>query len=275
MKFLKTYWTEIIVLVCCIVCFFSIKYYYDTFGQNGLSHDTSTWGTFGDYIGGVLGTILLFFSVLLIYATYKNQVASSLLLQFETTFFNLLQNQREILKSLRDEIQIDSKFFFNEEKVEKIADEYISAVATQLYEQFDGRIGTHVDSERKEIKNVAESKEENLIIIDRLYKFIYNGKEADLGHYFRHLYHIFKYTHESKLTDKKKYIDLIQAQMSDDELYLTFYNGIAEYGRKKFFPLLDEYQFFENIRSRGNIFDLHAKQFYPKTRLKYPTKNKA
>lgn len=273
MKFIRKYWTEIIVLICCIICFVSLKYYISQFGSNGLSNDTDNWGTFGDYVGGVIGTILSFFSIILIYAIYKNQVASSSIQQFETTFFNLLQNQREILKSLKGYVQTDN-LFDDYDSDENSADEYISAVATRLYNEFDGRTGKYVDRDGNEIKNVASDKEDNLKIIDRIYDSVYKGKEAELGHYFRHLYHIVKYVNESIIADKKKYIDLIQAQMGDDELYVTFYNGIGRFGRLKFQPLLDQYQFLENIRSRGKIFDLTAKQFYPKTNFKHKTGEK-
>lgn len=262
---IKKYWTEIIVLSCCIICFVSLKYYFNQFGKNGLSDNTSNWGTFGDYVGGVLGTILSFFSVVLIYATYKNQVASSLLQQFETTFFNLLNNQREILKSLSGHINVDIIF---DDLEPRHADDYISGVAGEIYDRFDGNKIIYKDSSGKIIPNIADTKEENEKIVDEVYLRIYKGKESELGHYFRHLYHIVKYVHESNISNKKKYIDIIQAQMSDDELYVTLYNCIAEYGRQKFLPLLDTYSFFENVSGRGEIFKIHCKQFYPKTKFK-------
>ncbi len=57
--------------------------------------------------------------------------------------------------------------------------------------------------------------------------------------------------------------------MSDNELHVTFYNGISEYGNKRFLPMLDKYHFFANITSRGEIFDKYKKLFYPKTPFKY------
>ena len=139
-----------------------------------------------------------------------------------------------------------------------------------LYNCFDGQTLTYIKN-GKEVKNVEENKGDNQIIIDTYYNDVYKGKEAELGHYFRHLYHILKYTHESNIVTKKKYIDIVQAQMSDDELYLVFYNGISKFGKEKLQPFLEEYGFLENIRSRGKIFDLHASQFYPKTKFKYLT----
>lgn len=260
----KKYWMEIAIVICCIICFTSLLLYVTQFGQNGLSENTDNWGTFGEYIGGVLGTILAFFSVILIYATYKNQRENSLLQQFESTFFSLLLNQREILKSLK------GNFGNITHPDKKVADEYISEVAYQIYKEFDGRGNRYFEKNRNKISpNFSEQKDENMIIINDIYKRVYRGKESELGHHFRHLYHIIKYVHESKINNKKKYVDIIQAQMSDDELYVTFYNGISEYGREKFLPLLETYSFFENVRDRGNIFEIHCTQFYPKTNFKY------
>lgn len=200
---LKRYWTETVVLICCIICFISVKYYYDEFSKNGISDKTGDWGVFGDYIGGVLGTILSFFSVILIYATYKNQVIFSTLQQFETTFFNLLQNQREIIKSLKGNVQTE-EMPLDPEGEEQISDDYISAVARELFNHFDGRRAKYIDGQTgQEIKNVADDKDENLTIIEKYYGQVYSGKEADLGHYFRHLYHIVKYTNESSVPNKK------------------------------------------------------------------------
>ncbi|HET6225267.1 MAG TPA: putative phage abortive infection protein [Bacteroidia bacterium] len=262
-------WAILTVVICCILSGVSIYLYCSKFRKDELSDSTSDWGTFGDYIGGVLGTILSFFSVILIYATYKNQVVFSSLQQFETTFFNLLQNQREILKSLGGHVYTNDIERYSMELVSKTtADDYISAVSAELNNRFDNNKSTYI-ANRKEVKNISDDKNENQSIIDNLYGQVYKGKEGDLGHYFRHLYHIVKYTHESENIDKKKYIDIIQAQMSDDELYLTFYNGISKYGKTKFLPLLEEYQFLENVRKRGPIFEIHCLQFYPKTKFKF------
>lgn len=257
----RKYWTEILIFFGLGISILSIGLYYNTFKSfHGLAFDTGTWGTFGDYIGGVLGTIFSFFGVILIYATYKNQVATTLLQQFETTFFTLLQNQREILKSLKGEFKTFG-FMPNLNSIEisrEHGDAYISAMALGIEENMES-----IDLE------FTKTLEDHLVKINEIYDINYSGRKAELGHYFRHLYHIFKYTHESKLTNKKKYIDIIQAQMSNDELYIAFYNGLSEYGREKFFPLLNEYQFFENIGSKSEIFDVHAKLFYTNTKFKF------
>lgn len=263
MNWMKKYWTEIAIVICSLISIFSISLYFINFSSNTLSCDRGHWGTFGDYVGGVLGTILSFFSVILIYATYKNQVSGFTLQQFESTFFTLLQIQRDLLKSLNGEFITfgQGNNFTSLTTTSEISDAFISAMAKQI-------------SERMELIDLDSLKtpEEHKNVINAIYDENYSGRKAELGHYFRHLYHIFKYAHESKILDKKKYIDIIQAQMSDDELYIAFYNGLSQYGNVRFFPLLDEYEFFENLGSRGKVFDTHAKLFYKKTKFKFLSK---
>lgn len=49
------------------------------------------------------------------------------------------------------------------------------------------------------------------------------------------------------MTDAKEYIDILQAQLSNDELYLLALNGISNYGRRKMLPLVDKYSVLENF----------------------------
>lgn len=255
---------EIALVLFIITCAIALIFYCLNFGNNGLSDITNDWGLFGDYFGGVIGTLISFVTIFLIYLTYTNQVRSTEKQQFETTFFSLLENQRDILKSLKGNIP---KEIEGEKHGELEAYEFISGVASQLNLRLD--VGIIPVYEKEQQLNIeAKPKEINEKNIDLVYKDVFIGKEAQLGHYFRHLYHIIKFTNESSIEDKKRYIDFIQAQMSDDELYVAFYNGICEYGKDKFLELLDRYGFFENVASRGAIFDLHAQQFYPKTIFK-------
>lgn len=267
---IKKYWAAIVVAMFVILCCFILYKYYASFYKNGLSADSSKWGIFGEYVGGVVGTILSFISVILIYATYTNQVKNSIQQQFETTFFNLLQNQREILKSMKGLIDTTPNVLKGEKELVlyKEASKYIDTISHLINRSFDGAPGHFTDQQGGK-KDFFIDEKASYKIINKSYNEIFKGKEAELGHYFRHLYHILKYVVESSIQNKKKYIDIIQAQMSDNELYVTFNNGISEYGNKRFLPILDKYHFFENIRSRGEIFDKIKNQFYPNTSFKY------
>jgi hypothetical protein len=222
-----------------------------------LSSDHTVWGTFGDYIGGVIGTSCNLLGVLLLYLTFRAQMANSNLQQFETTFFNLLANQRDIVKGLSGEVN-----FFNINMYEWqldlfTSDNYIEKAADELEMLYMNSAKVAHD------KTMLLPEDEIIIEIDEKYQLFLRGKEAELDHYFRHLYHIVKYTDEAAIINKRKYVDIIQAQMSDKELYLAFYNGIALHGRKRFLPLMNKYDFIENVRSREGSFDLLKAFFYP------------
>ncbi len=256
---MQKYKLEILIALCIIICGFSIYSYYITFYKFGLSLDTTNWAEFGNYIGGVTSSIFGFVSVILIQLTFRNQNDNFNLQQFETTFFNLLSNQREILNSLSGYVYedwSDGRDLLEGKDTHPEGRKYIDSLSLELEK--------YIKNKHKAVRTKLEYEAE----IQKMYDFIYNSREAQLGHYFRHLYHILKYTHESKINNKRKYIDLIQAQMSDNELFISFYNGISKYGKDKFLPLMDEYGFLENIKSRSTLFDKHKITFYPKTVFK-------
>lgn len=77
-----------------------------------------------------------------------------------------------------------------------------------------------------------------------------------LAHYFRNLYQVLKFIDESEIFDghqKKRYSNMLRAQVSKYELALLFYNCLSPLGIEKFKPLLEKYEFFEHLPSALNI----------------------
>lgn len=75
---------------------------------------------------------------------------------------------------------------------EKEASEYINTISSELDKFFYRAKGHWVDNETSTDIRILANKEQSYETIDRNYKIIYKNKHAELGHYFRHLYHIFK-----------------------------------------------------------------------------------
>lgn len=97
--------------------------------------------------------------------------------------------------------------------------------------------------------------------IESLYGLFFKRYHYAIGHYFRHLYHIIKFTRnfrtsesKSDIVFKRKYTDFIQAQMSSFELMLLFYNSLAF---PKLFDLLKEFNFLENLAEEDLISISH------------------
>lgn len=102
----------------------------------------------------------------------------------------------------------------------------------------------------------ATQKEE---FIKNDYTDFFSTYQDNLGHYFRNLYHIFKYVYLTDLikdSEKRVYCNIVRAQLSSDELILMFYNSITPIhfsvdrptlGYPKFKFLIDEFDLLQNM----------------------------
>lgn len=106
-----------------------------------------------------------------------------------------------------------------------------------------------------------ENEDYSLEIIRDAYTNFWDSWNKDLGHYFRFLYNIFKHIDESSEKDKKKYANIIRAQLSDYELLILFYNCLHTHGSEKFKPLAEKYALFDNL-SPDLLFDEKHKGLY-------------
>ena len=222
----------------------------------GISTEQEVFGQFGDYLGGVVGTLVSLFSLVYIYKTYRKQVEFSehemelsYKQQFEASFFSLLQNHRSILLSLAYD-KVKGNDFMN-----KVSEELQVRLMDREYD---------LDSITYENRFHEED------IVCSIYEQVYNIYGSQLGHYFRNLYHILSYVEHSSVKDKKQYIDLVQGQLSNSELFVLFYDGLSRYGKKRMYPLLESYGLLENVNySDFDYFARHQGIFYPMTKFKY------
>ncbi len=156
--------------------------------------------------------------------------------RFENTFFQLLNLHHEI---------VDKLHFGKKEKREVF--EYAIGV---LKNKFPKGYTLEEDGPPS-----IERIETERIQIDESYRSFYFDSDFDalLSHYFRNLYHIFKYVYQSELIlleEKKFYSKIVRAQISPNELILIFYNSMMEgLGKPKFLFLIKEYNILKNMNS--------------------------
>ena len=146
--------------------------------------------------------------------------------RFENTFFQLLNSHQEIVRGL--EIRSDYKGNL--------------AVISKGRECFEPYLGT--------LDSMANGKTELKDLI-AVYDNFYAKYQTSLGHYFRNLYHIFKYIATSEdilMAEKFKYTQLVRAQLSHPELILLFWNCLSENGASHFKPLVKEYSVLKNAK---------------------------
>lgn len=245
----------VVISLTIILATFCIVIYVFRF-SGGLSYSQEIFGQFGDYVGGIVGTIISLLSLVYIYKTYKKQVdfsrhelEISRIQQFESSFFALLQNIQSLRHSFH--VKTDRDFF----------DQVSEDLQTRMMER-------EYDLDSICYKN--RFKEED--IAAACYEELYHLYGNRIGHYFRSIFHMINYVDKSGIPNKKKYIDLIQGQMSNSELYVLFYDGISKYGKKKLYPLLEQYGFLENLQYNDfEYFSRHQSLFYPRTSFKFNT----
>lgn len=262
---LRNYISLAIGIILIVILVYLLNFY-----SYSISESSTDWGQFGSYVGGLAGAFLTLLTVILLIKTLDSQNKNATINQFESSFFELFRLHKEITDRIIGEVHIVVRNSSVEEK-----DTY---EGLQFFERLSKKINLHYDADHQNIAkegldNMAEvEKAVNEEGITNYYNDIYRGKESGLGHYFRSLYHLIKFVDDSKINNKQRYTDLVQAYLTDAELHCTFYNGISIYGRDRLKPLLDKYSFLENIKSKGIIFDRQFEEFYPNTYLNYSKK---
>jgi len=160
--------------------------------------------------------------------------------RFENTFFQLIRNHNDIINNI--DIKASSGGSWTK-----------SAEGRDSFEMFY----------KQGLKRIAKNNASIDHTLDA-YKKFFTKNQSDLGHYFRHVYHIIKYTNTSPgLSDKEKYqyISLLRAMLSSFELVFLFYNGLSEYGREKMKPLLEKYSIFKSLDKGLLLNQSHIEQY--------------
>jgi hypothetical protein len=216
----------------------------------------------GDFISGVAGSLWALVGVLLLFLTLNlqrkelkaqreelemtreelkgqkealdeaNKFASRQ--QFDNQFFQMLSLHNQIKSSLR------TKAFdigFSETEFKDIG--FFHFVSQEISDQNEHISGwDELNKKVYDIQNLVSS-----------FETIYFRRKAELGHYFRNLFHLIRIVDESScLTseDKVQYIKLIRSQLSQYELVLISYNGLTSRG-EKIKSYIEKYRLLKNI----------------------------
>lgn len=233
----------------------------------GTYFDFEKTGQFGDYIGGVVGTVFALAGTILVYTSFVSQQRRNTIESFELTYFEMLKVHEDIVKDLHYNNKCSREVF--PEAIEKLRTIY-NVVYSQL-----GDIKGKAKSHTVHDPNVAdETLYQYLETIDLPYLatilsvgYLYYGSENyyltsksneplyvinqkvrenintnsiipidnALGHYYRQMYHIVKYVASTDwLSEEQKYgyIKMLRAQLSDYEQMMLFYNSISINGHK-------------------------------------------
>jgi len=305
-------WTGIALFAIGIVLFIWNDSAYDSAEQI----DAAKFGQFGDYVGGLIGSLWALAGVILFYVAlteqrediktnrevlitqvnaleqqikefelqreemeltrevFTEQSKTLKKQQFESTFFNSVNLLNNIIENINYSISPPTQKDIGSQPAFPQPDRTKTYQGRDSFEYFYKNLKSHYDKLKAKyiLKNIhttysPESKfnipkniYENLVI--ESYDAFFGIHQSDLGHYFRTIYNIIKFVHESKPENPKYYTNIVRAQLSTYEHLLLFYNCYTEYGKEKFKPLIIEYSLLDNMPISGLLDEKH-KSFYP------------
>jgi hypothetical protein len=249
---------------------FSVVSVYFHYFSGGVLVEHDKWGQFGDYLGGVLNPIFGFLGFIALLLTLKLQrqelklsteelakSAKALELQnkalvrqnFENTFFQLLRRHGDLASEVSTNDHIGRRAF------------------DVLYKRLRYYYGN--------ITNCEDINERAIIS----YEDFFSEYHYLLAHYFRVLYHVFKFIDTSQLSedDKSNYANIARAQLSSYELCLMFYNGICGEGKVGLKPLIEKYGLLKHLDQNLLLDPKHRENrfFFEKTAfLSYTDRSK-
>ncbi len=223
-------WPPFYYIIGSLILIIPLIFYVHNF-RGDFSNDPSDWGTFGDYLAGIAGTLFSFMSFILLIRTLYVQTHDSKNKDSNDIFFKLI----DLLSKTISEMKY--KNFSGEEAFKNLAadlDPYLQNV---------------------NLNDLPSLKTHYTSYITIRHNF--------LGHYFRLFYNILKFIDECpiRLERKHKLVSFLKAVPSQDQLILLFYNCLAGKGEDKFKPLIEKYHFFNNLELI-TVLDKNLKQFY-------------
>ena len=210
-------------------------YFYEKFINISSEVNLEASSHFGDFIGGVVGTVFSFVGVILLFETLslqrKDSVANREVFkhqQFDNTFFELLRFHKENIVSFSTYDHLGK---------EKRGRDFFIFQREQLQNSFYPKNTLS--------KNIKEAKS--------LFRRIYTRHEEEFSVYFKTLYQLYSLIDNSEISEehKRKYSKLLRAQLSGCELFFIRYNAMTEHGKQSS-TYINKY----NILKHLSYFDL-------------------
>lgn len=208
--------------------------------------DNELFGTYGDFVGGVLGSIFTLVSILLVIKTFKeqqkvsNQNEEQLKIQrFNDLFFELLRlYQSEVSELCGQKEYLDPSI--HRRKDEDIIQKEIKYNDKDFF-----------DIEREHIQRKYRNRkiyEKNRKAAVSYYMLFYIENSTKIGAYFRTLYRIYDLIDNSDLQEasKKNYLKIMRAQLTDSELFFIRYNAMTYYG-SNFISYINKYHILKHL----------------------------
>ena len=223
----------------------------------------SSMGAVGDFVGGVIGTLVTCMGAVYIVKTYIRQQEQTALQTFEKNCTTMLDFHKENVKVIEYKKGDDTL------KGRNAFPEYVG-VLKAIFSEVEKAIATIVNADEEMYARWKDKNEQMKLAHELSYgyffysveDYILDTKEDDtmkylceavrtevdknmtenktvqahiqLGHYYRHLYNMIKYIDEVEhigSKHKENYSQIIRALLSDYEQVLLYYNSMSQLGK--------------------------------------------
>lgn len=224
--------------ICMIISLFFVVLFWQNREWNcSWPIDNGLMGNYGDLIGGVVGTIVAFYSAYLLVRTFQSQ---------ETVNRNVIETNKNIVQANNEVSLVNQNLLYN-----------------TLLEVFNNKFECFISGYQKAIDNYV-FKDDNFELIGRKafeklsdefvkidfdnkndylrrcqsavsdYMEFYSNNRLYLAVHFRMLYLLASLVSASDLNkdDKVLYAKLVRGQLSESEMTMLRYNCHSEYGEK-------------------------------------------
>lgn len=239
------------------------------------------FGTFGEFFGGIIGSIWALAGVFLFYSALKNQAR-----EFEVQR-EQLELQRDELKLQRNELKLQRfEAELQRKEFERQTTQLVTQNETLSIQKFENTF-FHLLSLHNDIVNSNEAKdlgkkwaktlyirfignyqrikerEENLSKIEtikRTYQLFQKRMEY-LDRYFNNLTYCFKFIELSQIPSKDFYVSLVRAQLTVPEQLFLFYYTLSDFAGVELKSILEKYTFFSELPT-DELIEINHLQFY-------------
>ncbi|HEY8964617.1 MAG TPA: putative phage abortive infection protein [Alphaproteobacteria bacterium] len=228
----KVSWLPIIGLFLCVTSlWFGSQYLYLLFDGYSLTSSDSAKGEFGDRFGAINALFSGLAFAGLIYAIFLQRKE--------------LEETRKELKGQKDALNLQNKTFLRQSfentlfNMLTLHSNFIRSWEATFKKMYTDYVWFFDKETGSEQARLAEA-----------YSKMYKERQAILSQYFRSLYRIFLFIHESKeITDDQKhfYSKIVRSQLANYELIILFYNFLYSPHAGNFTKLATDYALLNNL----------------------------
>lgn len=271
-------WLAIILVIITVVIFgfYTILYIECPELKQKLFEQLSS--NIGDFMTGTIGVFFTLVSTIFLFVTFSLQrkqfnesQKDAYRTRFEGTFFNILSMLYNVRTEVNRQICVSSRIHCSD--LGGYYYEFKNYYIQNLKHNTSFTQSMNLFSE----DNITDTQYETAVLdLGKLYDNYVREQGCNVGFYFRYIHNLVSFVIEHwkhSPQDIHKYLNFIQAQLSDEELGLIFYDSISNLGldnqhKYTFKENLDKNSFLDNISSEVLLAKEHYKVF-PHTEFRF------